>query len=258
MPGIHVQELPMTRRTRHQLRCQCCGLLFPSMHPTAKWCSNACNQHAFRQRRKAAALVVQPTVINDPDELPASWRIAAEPAGLEVRRWNCTDIQRRQADGYVNATAMCKANGREWFTYARSARAQEYIAALQDHLNWIPEPGQSTHRIAGESVPDLIQSIQGGTPDLQGTWIHPRLAVDLARWISPVFAVWMDGWFLDSLGGSSGGALSAHPRLPQLPPAGPAILIRAQSDHEARMVWLDAVWQSLSADKRPRFQRIAS
>jgi len=45
---------------------------------------------------------------------------------------------------------------------------------------------------------------------------------------------------------------------PALPPAGPAILIRAQSDHEARMIWLDAVWQSLSADKRPRFQRVAS
>jgi hypothetical protein len=69
----------MTRRTRHQLRCQCCGLLFPSMHPTAKWCSNACNQHAFRQRRKAAALVAQATVIEDPDDLPASWQVAAEP-----------------------------------------------------------------------------------------------------------------------------------------------------------------------------------
>jgi len=42
--------------------------------------------------------------------------------------------------------------------------------------------------------------IQGGRPELQGTWIHPRLAVDLARWICPSFAVWMDGWFLESLG----------------------------------------------------------
>ncbi len=27
--------------------------------------------------------------------------------------------------------------------------------------------------------------------------MHPRVAVDLARWCSPEFAVWMDGWFLE-------------------------------------------------------------
>ena len=32
-----------------------------------------------------------------------------------------------------------------------------------------------------------------------GTWIHPQLAVDLARWVSAPFAVWMDGWFLEQV-----------------------------------------------------------
>ena len=32
------------------------------------------------------------------------------------------------------------------------------------------------------------------------SWIHERLAVDLARWLSPDFAVWMDGWVLEALG----------------------------------------------------------
>jgi len=72
----------MTRRERHQLRCQCCGLLFPSMTINAKWCSNACNQHAFRQRRKAAALVAQPAVINADDELPPAWREHQDVAAL--------------------------------------------------------------------------------------------------------------------------------------------------------------------------------
>ena len=43
---------------------------------------------------------------------------------------------------------------------------------------------------------DLIESRQGQGG---GTWVHPRVAVDLARWISAPFAVWMDGWFLESL-----------------------------------------------------------
>lgn len=41
---------------------------------------------------------------------------------------------------------------------------------------------------------DLIESRQGQGG---GTWIHPQIAVDLARWISAPFAVWMDGWFLE-------------------------------------------------------------
>ena len=44
---------------------------------------------------------------------------------------------------------------------------------------------------------DLIESRQGQGG---GTWVHPQVAVDLARWISAPFAVWMDGWFLEEMG----------------------------------------------------------
>jgi hypothetical protein len=39
----------------------------------------------------------------------------------------------------------------------------------------------------------LYQAIEGRNG---GTFVHPQVAVDLARWISAPFAVWMDGWFL--------------------------------------------------------------
>lgn len=109
------------------------------------------------------------------------------PLGLESRTWNGVEIQRRPSDGFVNATAMCKANGREWFTYARAERTKEYIAALATVLG------------SPQNCGDLIQTITTGPNHLRGTWVHPRIAVDLARWISPAFAVWMDGWFLESL-----------------------------------------------------------
>lgn len=32
---------------------------------------------------------------------------------LQSRSWNGTSIQRRTVDGFVNATAMAKANGKE-------------------------------------------------------------------------------------------------------------------------------------------------
>jgi hypothetical protein len=106
-------------------------------------------------------------------------------SGLAVRIWNGTKIRRRDQDGYINATAMCQANGKRWSHYASNERSKEYICALAGS--------------AGIPADLLIDSITTGANPNRGTWIHPRLAVDLARWISPQFAVWMDGWFLESL-----------------------------------------------------------
>jgi hypothetical protein len=100
--------------------------------------------------------------------------------GLQVRSWNNTPISRRTTDGYVDATAMAKANGKEWAHYFRTDRATTYLKALS--------------RNCEIAVTDLYIAKQG-----EGTWIHPRLAVDFARWISAEFAVWMDGWFLEEL-----------------------------------------------------------
>lgn len=37
---------------------------------------------------------------------------------------------------------------------------------------------------------DLVNVIQGGVPELQGTWIHPKLVLPLAHWLSPSFYIW--------------------------------------------------------------------
>jgi len=101
---------------------------------------------------------------------------------MVFRVYNNTRIERRTSDGYVNATAMCKANGKRWTDYRESDRCQQYLDALSQTTE-IP-------------VFDLIVSRQGNGG---GTWVHPQVAVDLARWISAPFAVWMDGWFLEGL-----------------------------------------------------------
>ena len=49
---------------------------------------------------------------------------------LVSRSWNDTPISRRTSDGYVNATAMCKANAKRWKDYHESDRCQTYLDAL--------------------------------------------------------------------------------------------------------------------------------
>lgn len=106
-------------------------------------------------------------------------------SGLSVRTWNDAPITRRDSDGFADATAMCQANGKRWNHYQENERTTAYIHALATSLN-IP-------------ADQLVITTTSGPNHLRGTWIHPRIAVDLARWISPAFAVWMDGWFLDSM-----------------------------------------------------------
>jgi hypothetical protein len=156
----------MARQPRHQLSCQCCGLLFPAVKLSAKWCSNACRQWSYHQRKR-----------NAPE-----MRQASQATSLECRTWQGTPIERRPADGFVNATAMCQANGRRWAKYAETERCREYIEAL-------------AQRSEIRTI-DLVQARPGRNG---GTFIHPSLAIDLARWISPAFAVWMDGWFLETV-----------------------------------------------------------
>jgi hypothetical protein len=138
--------------------------------------------------------------------------------GIVVRTWNDAPITRRDSDGYADATAMCQANGKLWGHYQENSRTTDYIQAL----------AEST----GISPRNLVLSVKGGPAHLQGTWIHPRLAVDLARWISPAFAVWMDGWFLESM---------AAPQAPEHPQFTMGVKVCAQDRRQATDLWREAV-----------------
>jgi hypothetical protein len=99
-----------------------------------------------------------------------------------TRSWNNTPISRRAADGYVNATAMCKANGKLWADFWRTDRCTQYLEALS---------GVMGNPITGPK--GLVQAQRGGND--QGTWVHPDVATELARWISPSFSVFVNQWF---------------------------------------------------------------
>jgi len=134
------------------------------------------------------------------------------PQGMESRTWNGVEIRRRPSDGYVNATAMCKAYGRQWSHYMENARTSQYLQALSTSLG-IPR--------------DLLtQSITTGPNEFRGTWVHPRIAVDLARWLHPEFAVMMDGWFLESF----------TPKLSANPAPATATLPKPQQEKPVYMV----------------------
>lgn len=95
-------------------------------------------------------------------------------------------ISQRASDGYINATAMCKAAGRNWSDYRRIGPTVEFLDALETAL--------------GMPRAEMIQSVVGGNGP-QGTWVHPQIAIHLAQWASAEFAVQVTQWVLDWLTG---------------------------------------------------------
>lgn len=109
--------------------------------------------------------------------------------GIIDRKAENEIISQRVTDGYVNATAMCKAVGKNWSDYSRLVTTNAYIKELSSALQ-ISQDG-------------LIQSIVGGIPRLQGTWVHPQIAIHLAQWLSPKFAVLVSQWVMEWMSGKS-------------------------------------------------------
>ncbi|HEU4838520.1 MAG TPA: KilA-N domain-containing protein [Micavibrio sp.] len=108
-------------------------------------------------------------------------------------------ICQRVKDGYVNATAMCKAAGKKFNDYSRLTTTGPFVAELSS--------------VTGIPATELIQSVTGGNPKLQGTWVHPQVAIHLAQWLSPKFAVKVTQWVFDWMSGKvPGGNMPYHLR----------------------------------------------
>lgn len=92
-------------------------------------------------------------------------------------------VTQRVTDGYFNATAMCKASGKLMGDYLRLSATKAFLSELSSDM--------------GIPISELVQSVKGGPPQLQGTWVHPQVAINLAQWLSPKFAVLISKWVLE-------------------------------------------------------------
>lgn len=95
-------------------------------------------------------------------------------------------IDQRASDGYINATALCTVAGKRWHNYVRNESTGHFLRALE-----------AKTRIR---VMDLIQEVRerSGTPS---TWVHPKVAIHLAQWLSANFAVQVSEWVYDWMSG---------------------------------------------------------
>ena len=87
-----------------------------------------------------------------------------------------------QNNGYLNATSIATQFNKRVGDYLRNDRTQEYIEALTERL-FNPE---TRNLVTAENQLVIIKK-GGNNKKSQGTWLHPKLAVDFARWLDTFF-----------------------------------------------------------------------
>ncbi|WP_397443047.1 KilA-N domain-containing protein [Pseudomonas chlororaphis] len=86
------------------------------------------------------------------------------------------------ADGWINATVAAARFGKVPNEWLRLSSTDEYIKKLASRM---------AESNTGKSRITLVTTRRGNTAN-SGTWLHPKLAVKFARWLSVDFEIWCD------------------------------------------------------------------
>ena len=96
---------------------------------------------------------------------------------LRIEHYQGMPVAFRVKDRYANATALCQANGKFFNNYYENKTTKEFLAALS--------------RSTGIPVDVLVQIRMDGPNIERGTWVHPKVAYNLAQWCNAECAVWV-------------------------------------------------------------------
>ncbi|OVZ79554.1 KilA-N domain-containing protein [Yersinia kristensenii] len=119
-----------------------------------------------------------------------------EQLALITRQEGTELIYQRVSDGYISATALCKTIGKRFSEYVSLVGTNKFILELSAQTG-----------IPAENLTD--RTVSSG---IAQDWVHPFLAINLAMWLSPTFAVKVSQWVYEWQSGEAQRktALPAH------------------------------------------------
>ncbi len=103
-----------------------------------------------------------------------------EISEVVVEQWKDSPIVFHPGDAFVNLTSLCKPFNKRPVDFFKLESAKQFIAALNSE-----ESSQFRSETSGN--PASFFTVEGRNG---GTWAHPDLALECARWLSPAFAIW--------------------------------------------------------------------
>ena len=90
-------------------------------------------------------------------------------------KYGCFDVIMDITIGYINATKLCTDGGKDVKDWFRNESNKELILYFEN--NYQSKITPMTKTLTGSKNTDLI-----------GTYVHPKLIIHIASWVSPAFA----------------------------------------------------------------------
>lgn len=105
---------------------------------------------------------------------------------MEVKEFVGKKIKIRNNDGYLCVSDMFKINKKKsWLQYLESKKTKDFLAELEK-----------------ETETDLFDYDMSGNKKL--IWVHPKVAIHMAMWLSPQFSVKVIDWVMRFINGDVG------------------------------------------------------
>jgi hypothetical protein len=131
------------------------------------------------------------------------------PKGKDLisHKYNGVVIYQQRDDGFINATAMCVAFDKNVVDWLKTEPTYELAVVLARRLGIKPKYDlnhKSFKTRPWKRIPSLfplLVIVRGGSPENGGgTWIHYKLGIPLAQWLSAEFSLtvsdWVEEWLL--------------------------------------------------------------
>ena len=97
-------------------------------------------------------------------------------------------------DGFIDATALCKAGGKKLKDWLKNESSTELISILTDKLQGEILKGKilpfKSYDVALKKI-EVVEIVKG---KYGGSWVHPDLAILIAQWVSPKLAIQVCSW----------------------------------------------------------------
>jgi hypothetical protein len=121
------------------------------------------------------------------------------------RHFNKYKIEQDRNDGYLDATAMCAAAGRRFKMYIQqvtrtNSHTHANLAYLAERVTKVTL-SKKVVVLAEKGQDDVYALIRVGGHRGKHSWVHPRVAIDLASWLSPAFHYAVCAWVARFLSG---------------------------------------------------------
>lgn len=94
---------------------------------------------------------------------------------------NSISFEFEDGNKMVNATEMAKPFKKLVGNFLKSKHAKDYILLLESRYS----------KWNNGNKKEVLRVVQGGSPELQGTWMDEKLALKFAAWLAPAFELWV-------------------------------------------------------------------